>query len=143
MSKQIIKELKKYQKSESFEQLKEYCQKEFDKLTEKNRNILRNRDKIDLNYSYMNAKQAEIDSLLDIIERAENDVFCEYLKKRVEAHQSSIDNSLVTEESNYSDVDINKLRRQEYWAVWHYLDYCIAEYEKSKNKSPDDELNPY
>jgi len=139
----IVKELKKYEKSDEFKSLLEYSKDKQEELRLKNREIIKNRKEIKLVGSYIDEKLCQIEVLEDFIKKISNDNFKKYLETRVQRYWSSIDNSTTREEIFASEVDLNKVRRTEYFAIKYYIKYCIDMYTEGKEKDFYKGQDPY
>jgi len=142
--KEWLKSLKRYEKSDSFKELLKYSEEKQEEIRLKNREIFKNRDKIELKYSYLNEKYTQIEVLEDLLPKIEDTFFSDYIKMRIERTYQAIDNSLQAEEIIYSEIDLNKIKRWEYYAIKAYLWFAIDIFsDKKKHSDAFKSLDPY
>jgi len=139
----IVKELTKYEKSDEFKSILEYSKEQQEILRVKNRDILSKREKVEFIGTYLNEKLEQINVLNDFIWRITNEHFKKYLETRIRNYESSIDNGEGREELLSTQIDLNKVARQEYFAIKFYLQFAIDMYTKWKEKDFYKELDPY
>lgn len=136
--KQKYKELLKYDKSEEYANLQEFCKDNEDEMLEEIRNEIQSRDKPIIEYSLIDERIQYMNALLEITKAVTNEDFKEYLKNRYEAHVSYIENRSGEDTPVYTELDLMKFRRQEFYNIEHYLNFCTESFHDKKEEEVDE-----
>lgn len=139
----IVKELTKYEKSEEFKSILEYSKEKQEELRLASRKIIEEREKAEFIGTYLDEKVIQIKVLSELIEKVSSENFKKYLETRVRNYESAIDNGEGREELLSTQVDLNKVARQEYFAIKYYIGFAIDMYKEGKEKDFYKELDPY
>lgn len=136
--KQKYKKLLKYEKSEEYSNLQEFCKDNENEMLEEIRNEIQSREKPIIEYSLIDERIQYMNALLEIIEEVTNEDFKEYLKNRYEAHVSFIENKVGEDTPLYTELDLMKFRRQEFHNIKFYIEFCISSFHDKKEEEIDE-----
>lgn len=76
-----------------------------------------------------------------VAEKVTCDVYKSFLLDRAKAHETYIENMAGADAPIYTDLDLVKFQRQEYYNIaTHYIEFCI---EKLEEKKPEERKEVY
>ena len=135
------KSLTKYQVSKSFKELQEHLNVAMESLLEDIRAEMDSRDGSVVKWSGMKERTIYKLSIEAIIDKVTCKEYKEYLLERADKYQSYVDNHVGDDEPIYTDCDLIKFNRQEYYNICnHYLEFAIERVNPKVEKDEDNSV---